>query len=209
MKKVTLGIGGLTLVLLLVACGASSEVGNAPTTESVALSEAYEDALPLPAQLALGSLQLEETDLAINKAQADQLLPLWQAYQTLSVGDKTAEAELSALVKQIQGAMSAEQIATIAEMRLTTENATELMGDLVRAMGRGDGSGALGREYHRALWGQSPLVGSQRVFTRRRREGLCYSGRRESLHGGLEQTHGKDHLDREVRLLFSAHCAQR
>jgi hypothetical protein len=69
-------------------------------------------------QLALGTLQLEETEHAVTPEQAKTLLPLWQALQ----GGVTAEGEISAVLRGIEGAMSEEQLATIAGMQLTQED---------------------------------------------------------------------------------------
>jgi hypothetical protein len=119
---------GLILLLSLSACGAPGEGSTATVTAG--LNEAYPDALPVVEQLALGSLRLEETEQAVDESQAATLLPLWQAYQTLSTSDKAAEAEVTALVKQLQGAMTPEQIEAIAAMQLTAEDVTASMQDL-------------------------------------------------------------------------------
>ncbi len=140
----------LLFVLLLAACGgeaapaapqASTADGNGAAA-ATRLSADFAGALPVPSQLILGSLRLEETEQAIDAAQAAQLLPLWQAYQTLSNDDTTAAAELTAIINQIQDSMAPGQIAAIAAMRLTTEKAEALIQEegLV-VMGRGAGSG--------------------------------------------------------------------
>ena len=108
------------LVLVLAACGGEGEEGVA--NGGTSLNEGYKDAVPVETQLALGSLRLEETDLAIDEGLAAELIPLWQAYQTLSTSDKAAEAEIEALINQIQGAMSPDQVEAIAAMELTAED---------------------------------------------------------------------------------------
>jgi hypothetical protein len=130
--------GGLILLLSLSACGAPGE-GNTATA-TAGLNEAYADALPVVEQLALGSLRLEGTEQAIDESQAATLLPLWQGYQTLNTSDKAAEAEIAALVKQLQGAMTREQIDAIAAMQLTAEDLSSSAQDLGGFFGRGTGS---------------------------------------------------------------------
>ena len=141
MKKLIVTILGIASVALLASCGsAASEAGQtssaaaapAGQTSSVAsavtqLNEDYENALPVASQLILGSMKLEDGDLAVNADEAAKLLPLWQAYQSLSSSDTTAEAELQALVKQIQGAMQPDQVAAIAAMKLTGDDITATM----------------------------------------------------------------------------------
>lgn len=115
---------GLVLVLALGAC---SPMGG--TTETTAADSAVTltgGDLSAAAQLALGTVQLEDTDQAVSETQAAELLPLWQAYQTLSQSDTTATVELEALAGQIQRAMTAEQVQAIAAMGLTADTLTEL-----------------------------------------------------------------------------------
>jgi hypothetical protein len=70
---------------------------------------------------------LEGTDLAVTKDEATQLLTLWQGYQSLSNSDTTSQVELDALVEQIQGAMTAQQINAIEALSLTDQSISEVM----------------------------------------------------------------------------------
>jgi len=142
MKRVTMVLSGLILILLLAACGSNGEESG--PAEQGGLNENYTDALSVSAQLALGTLQLEETDLAVDETQAAELLPLWQAYQSLSVSDKAAEAEVEAVLNQIQDSMTAGQIKAIAAMELTAEDATTLMQEMGDELGRGSKFGSQG-----------------------------------------------------------------
>jgi hypothetical protein len=132
-------IWNLMLILILVTgvlagCGeddASSveeQGSSAPDIESSAdnagytseaLDASYEGALPVSSQLALGILELEDAENAVTAEQAKTLLPLWQAIQG---GSLQSEAETNAVVKQIEGAMTSEQLAAIAAMQLTFED---------------------------------------------------------------------------------------
>jgi hypothetical protein len=115
--------GGPEATAQALAEGAGSE-----TYVSAALDASYEGALPASSQLALGTLELKETANAVTPEQAASLLPLWQAIQA---GTLQSEAETNAVLKQIEKAMTAEQLAAIASMQLTFED----MGTWVQAQG--------------------------------------------------------------------------
>ncbi|MBX3058204.1 MAG: hypothetical protein KF770_17210 [Anaerolineae bacterium] len=131
----------LVLMLSLAACGgqgaAMENGGDTAVSQTVAQVESgtavttltanYDDALSVVGQLAIGIVQLEETDLAVDETQAAALLPLWQAYQALGQSDTTAVAELQAVVNQIERTMTPAQITAIAELKLTNEGVTTMM----------------------------------------------------------------------------------
>ena len=162
MRKITIFLM-LVFLLMLIACGgetavdtttindtavssASTESGD-PTAVQVSdssstnLSDDYSGALPMQMQLAVGALKLDETELAINETQAGEMLVLWQALQTLSASSSTADVEIQAVVKQIEGVLTAEQVSAIADMALTEDDLTALMDSGVIGFGRGNGRG--------------------------------------------------------------------
>ena len=148
MRKATLFTIILIFPLLLAACGGAAAApqgaapqGAQPQPGDTTLKDDYKDALPVAAQLILGSLKLEEGDHAITVEEAAKLLPLWQAYRSLTGSETTATAELNAVVRQIQGAMSKEQVAAIAAMQLTADDISETM----QALGPGMGGGIRAR----------------------------------------------------------------
>ena len=130
MKKILL-VMGLMVALVLGACTSTGTEGETAATDSAeevaVLNTDYDNALSVQGQLALGTVRLEETDLAVDEAQAAELLPLWRALQSLSASDTTAAAELDAVVNQIQDTMMPVQLEAIAAMALTTETMTEMM----------------------------------------------------------------------------------
>lgn len=117
----------VSLTLILVACGSAN---SAATSATMVLNEDYLDALPIQTQLTLGTLKLEDTDLAVDSEQAAELLILWQAVLSLSTSDITAEGEIEAVVNQILDTMSSEQLEAIAAMELTQEGIFELTQEL-------------------------------------------------------------------------------
>lgn len=155
---------GFLLILALAACGGEADPAAVETAESgetemdevsqaaaideaapgdnASLSTDYRDALPLEVQLAFGTLQLEETELAITAEQAEALLPYWRVLQSLKQSDNTAVAEINAVVKEIQGGMTGAQIAAIAAMELTEEKMQTMLEEGRLNFGFGRGAGA-------------------------------------------------------------------
>lgn len=138
----------LFAILLLVACGGE-------TAEPVALTEAdqqnetegagrgaieFEGELSETGQLALGLIRLDG-DLAITEAQAEAMLPLWQAFRTLEEDDATASLELQAVASQIENQLTEEQQSALDSMELNMDAVNTLLesGDLT--IGRGGGGG--------------------------------------------------------------------
>lgn len=110
----------------------SKENGNNAvvlTSDSVSLNEEYNDALPVQSQLAIGILQLENGDNAVDETLAAELLPLWRAVQSLANSETAADAEVTAVLNQIQETLSAEQIAAISAMQLTDESFQAMMAE--------------------------------------------------------------------------------
>jgi hypothetical protein len=134
----------LTLVLVLVAgilagCGGSTAASadkqgsSTPVLDSSAdpggytspvLGTAYEGALPASTQLVLGTFELEGTDNAVTPEQAKTLLPLWKVLQG---GSLQNSAETNAVLKQIEGVMTVEQLVAIASMQLSMEDLASWM----------------------------------------------------------------------------------
>jgi hypothetical protein len=116
MKKALLIFLLLSLSLMLVACG-----GNAASAETSTGTQLDPNSreLPLSTKLAIGTLKLEGTELAVASDQAADLLPLWQVLNSLSSSDTAAPEELTAITEQIQETMTAEQLQAIEEMGLT------------------------------------------------------------------------------------------
>jgi hypothetical protein len=111
-------------VALLAACTSSepTQAVEEPVSDSYTsevLNTSYEGALSASDQLMLGTLLLEDTEHAVTPEQARTLLPLWQALQA---GGVTAQAEVNAVLKQIEGEMTHEQLQAIAAMQLTQED---------------------------------------------------------------------------------------
>lgn len=120
------------LVATLIGCG-GGEAASTPEGEeseaaytSEALDTSYDGALNASTQLVLGTIQLEETANAVMPEQAADLLPLWRALQ----GGVTAQAEVSAVLKQIEGTMTQEQLDAIAAKQLTQEDLRAWMQEL-------------------------------------------------------------------------------
>lgn len=119
MKKIFLPIVFLFALLLASCSGTAATPPTSDTYLSPNLPTDYEGALAVRNQLALGSLELIQTDSAISAEQAKTLLPLWQALRSTQQAGGTAQAEVNALLTQIEATMKPEQLQSIASMKLT------------------------------------------------------------------------------------------
>jgi hypothetical protein len=90
----------------------------------------------------LGTLRLEGTENAVTPEQAAALLPLWQALR----GGVTAQAEVNAVLKQIEGTMTQEQLEAIAAMQLTQDDLGAWVEEQGLGLGPGPGQGGGGQE---------------------------------------------------------------
>jgi hypothetical protein len=124
MRRWIFGTWSVMAVLVLAGCSAvgqtGSPTGDAGRSPGPSLSESYTDALPEVSQLLVGTLKLDGTDLAVTTQQAQELLPLWEAYRSLSTSQTAAPQETTALVTQIRQTMTEAQMTGIADMKLTS-----------------------------------------------------------------------------------------
>jgi len=130
------------MALLLAGCGGGQAAETSGAEASSALDTSYEDALALRNQLALGTLQLEETDWPVTADQAPGLLLLWQALRGTMGSGASAPAELDALQEQIEGSLTAEQLAAIGAMKLTQADLQAWAQSQGISTGLGTGQGA-------------------------------------------------------------------
>ncbi|MBI5933442.1 MAG: hypothetical protein HY867_07005 [Chloroflexi bacterium] len=147
----------LTIVifsLFLASCAGT--VDSAPTSAvnsdayvSSSLDVSYENALNARLQLTLGSLKLAETNTPITPDQAKLMLPLWQALLNMTRTGNSAQAEVNALLAQIESAFTPEQLTAIRDMKLAsadiqawaTANGVTMGSGGGQGMGQGGGSG--------------------------------------------------------------------
>jgi uncharacterized protein YceK len=114
----------LMFAVVLSACSsaptpAASTTANSDVYVSKNLDTSYEGALSVRNQLALGTLQLDGTPNTIKADQAKTLLTLWQALRGTTQSGASAQAEVNALLSQIEGALTAQQLAAIKDLKLT------------------------------------------------------------------------------------------
>ena len=111
------------LIIVLAACSNKTDEVEPSQTD-----QQNQQDIPLETKLMIGSVKLDETDHVIDAEQASNLIPLWKALRSLASSDTTAEAEVNAVINQIQDTMTTDQLALIDEMELT-------MGDMGSVFG--------------------------------------------------------------------------
>jgi hypothetical protein len=121
-KRLAIGVLVLLGALVLSACSLLDKGQSADPQAAAPTS-----ALPKAAQLLVGIVKLEETDLAVTPEQAAALLPLWKMSRSLSTSDSAAQEESEALTVQIEETLSADQRAAIEQMALGPESLREAM----------------------------------------------------------------------------------
>lgn len=141
MKKIFLPLVFLFALLLASCSGTAAPVSTTGSDLYVSqnLPIDYEGALAVRNQLALGTLELLQTGSSISADQAKTLLPLWQALRSTNQAGGTAQAEVNALLTQIEAAMKPEQLQSIASMKLTFTNMQEWATANGITMGSGGG----------------------------------------------------------------------
>jgi len=135
-------IGVSTLALGLAGCGTNKTVSTSTSTDR--LNTSYTNALPVETQLVLGTLKLEGTPQAVDPTMAAQLLPLYTLLQQLTTSGSAAQAEIDAVLDQIQGTMTADQIHAIAAMKLTQTDLTNYFGQSGQFTGTRTGTRSAG-----------------------------------------------------------------
>ena len=156
----------LIILIVLTACGSMAEEQTSSTTDS-AVEESSEELqgegeteesrqlfrgnladnqLPPATQLAVGIMLLDSTDLAVETEQVQILIPYWKLYKNLLESDATAQEELKAMIGEIEGVMTPDQLSYITELDLVQEDLMTLMSDLginqgLRPDGEEDGEG--------------------------------------------------------------------
>ncbi len=135
----TISLSSLILVLVLAGCNGVN--GNTNSGGTASLTDSYSNAIPVPEQLIIGTFKLEDTDLAVTPETAAQLIPLWQAYSSLTASDSASQLELEALINQIQETMSPDQMQAIVDMKLTRDDIRTALQAQGGAFGPAGGSG--------------------------------------------------------------------
>lgn len=118
MQKISLLL--IVFAVVLTACGnaAPTPVASASEFVSSTLDVSYEGALSARNQLALGSIKLDGTPNTLTAKQAATMLPLWQALRSANQSGN-AQAEVTALLTQLEQAFTSKQLQDIKAMKLT------------------------------------------------------------------------------------------
>jgi hypothetical protein len=123
--------------LLLAGCAVLQNTATNSSSATATSAANGQPSPPLSMWLALGTLNLEGTDLAVTPQQAATLLPLWQAADSLATSGNASSTDLEAAFQQIQAAMTADQLQAIQSMDLSDQNMQALTQKLGIAMPAG------------------------------------------------------------------------
>ena len=147
-KKFVLPLAAVILVLIIVlaACGAKPSTtngqtgssGNNPVANGTPGARNLTQPLPLAESLVIGTFKLSGTSNALTPTQAAALVPLWQAYAQLTSSNTAAQAEIDAVVSQIQTTMTPGQVQAITAMKLTRQDMFTTMSSLGLTNGFGN-----------------------------------------------------------------------
>lgn len=207
MKYTKITLVSLILIIVLAACAnapaAQSPAGavEAPNqnpastpqadetpaplkSTSTSLDLSYDNALSTRLVLSLGMLKLEETDHPVSKEQAPTILMLWQGLVNLSASGTSAEAEVNALLAQIEATLTPEQILLINQMKLTQTDIQAWATENGITLGTGTGTGTgMGQ-------GQGSNLSAEEKATRQAANNPAgdTSNRENSLSNALSQT---------------------
>jgi hypothetical protein len=151
-KKIYTIFGVVLLGMVMAACGGTAKTASAGQSPTASGAPGQPDRqgldfskMTLPEKLAIGTLKLEGTDMAVDTKEAADLLPLWKAVRSLSTSQTISTKEMDALYSQIEGAMTKDQVKAIEEMSLTRDDISKLMADLGINFGPGQaGNGPQG-----------------------------------------------------------------
>lgn len=140
MQKPLIVLTFIALMVLGVACSTSPSSAT-PAPGAVGTPSPDQRQLSGLTQLLIGTFKLEDTALAVTSEQAQTLLPLWQAVQSLSASGTAATQEMSALEQQIKATFTAEQWAQIESLQLGPGEFQTLAEELGLSWGNGNGGG--------------------------------------------------------------------
>ena len=154
--KIVVIISLLLGAALIAGCGIIPGLGSnsntPPSTPVGPINSNYSNAISPAQQLILGTMNLQG-NLDITPNEAAQLLPYWEAYQTLITSNTASPLELQASLVGVEQAMTPDQVQAIANMKLTRQD----MGTILQQQGITFGGGiwytSRGRRRWR-IWGR-------------------------------------------------------
>jgi hypothetical protein len=136
----------LTMIIVLAACGAKpvstagGQTGNSnnQAANGTPGARTLTQPLPLAEQILVGTFKLQGTSNALTASEAASLVPLWQAYAQLTNSNTAAQAEIDAVVAQIQSSMTPQQVQAISALKLTRQDLFTTMSSLGLTNGFGN-----------------------------------------------------------------------
>jgi len=129
--------------VLVAACGAVPGFGSnntPPSTPIGPINSNYSNAISPTQQLIFGTMNLQGNQ-AVTPEEAAQLVPLWEAYQTLATSNSAAPEEVQATLQQVEQTMTPDQVQAIVKMKLTRQSMGAIFQQLGISFGGTRGTG--------------------------------------------------------------------
>ena len=142
--KIVVIISLLLGAALIAGCGIIPGLGSnsntPPSTPVGPINSNYSNAISPAQQLILGTMNLQG-NLEVTSDESTQLLPYWEAYQTLIASNTASPLELQASLVGVEQAMTPDQVQAIANMKLTRQDMGTILQQQGATFGGGGGSG--------------------------------------------------------------------
>lgn len=132
----------IVALIALVSAGAWARDTWANSSPTVTTTSAASSAITPALKLAVGTINLEGTQNAVDAASAANLLPLWQLLEELDSNASSAPQEISAVIEQIRLNMTAPQIQAIDATAFETSQLAASGGASPSATGANSGQAA-------------------------------------------------------------------
>ncbi len=153
--KIVVIISLLLGAALIAGCGSFPGLGSnsntPPSTPVGPINSNYSNAISPAQQLILGTMNLQG-NLEVTPNEAAQLVPLWEAYQTLSTSNTASPLELQATLVGVEQAMTPDQVQAIVNMKLTRQDMATIFQQQGISFGGRGGSGTPACRWWRIRW---------------------------------------------------------
>lgn len=116
----------LTIILVVALAGCAGATPAAPATPAGPTGNSGQE-VSLENRLAVGTLELEGTSLAVTADEAKQLLPLWSTIKDMMANPATTQSDLLGEYQRVEQGMTSDQLQAIQKLMLNQTDIQTLM----------------------------------------------------------------------------------